>query len=238
MLLAHLLALICLSSCAAFASPPIAPRAAHVRIAPPLLLLEKDAVGSDTEAGGGDGDNRLLLGAAASLGLATAIHAPAFAQFASQWASISAAGVSGEDFWAPLRFWAFFAIGHPLIKPAVWIGEVLHTAPGPLVGLLPLGFVLGNLAVLALLATQPKVRLAAPVVSAALLVNFVGGGLEGSVSSSDYNLALDDGVKGCPAYEQVRQPSMDGFDITKERGRAAARSLATRLLETSARPCA
>ena len=69
--------------------------------------------------------------------------------------------------------------------------------------------------VLALLATQPKVRLAAPVVSAALLVNFVGGGLEGSVSSSDYNLALDDGVKGCPAYEQVRQPSMDGFDITK-----------------------
>ena len=92
---------------------------------------------------------------------------------------------------------------------------MLHTAPGPLVGLLPLGFVLGNLAVLALLATQPKVRLAAPVVSAALLVNFVGGGLEGSVSSSDYNLALDDGVKGCPAYEQVRQPSMDGFDITK-----------------------
>ena len=61
----------------------------------------------------------------------------------------------------------------------------------------------------------PRVRLAAPVVSAALLVNFVGGGLEGSVSSSDYNLALDDGVKGCPAYEQVRQPSMDGFDITK-----------------------
>ena len=35
-----------------------------------------------------------------------------------------------------------------------------------------------------------------------------------------YNLALNDGgVKGCPTYEQVRQPSMEGFDVEKYQGR-------------------
>ena len=32
-------------------------------------------------------------------------------------------------------------------------------------------------------------------------------------------MALDDGIRGCPTYEQVRQPSMEGFDRTLYTGR-------------------
>lgn len=163
--------------------------------------------------------NPLLTASGVALGLTSLIHAPTFATFAAQWSAIRDAGVSGDEFWAPLQFWIFFAIGHPLIKPAVAIGEVLHSAPGPLIGLLPATFVAANLAVLALLAAVPKARSAAAVAVVALTVNFVGCGLEGTVNQGDYNLALDDGVKGCPTYEQVRQPSMDSFDIKKYDGR-------------------
>ena len=48
---------------------------------------------------------------------------------------------------------------------------------------------------------------------------FVGAGLAGTGDLGAYNLALNDGIKGCPTYEQVRQPSMDDFDVTKYQGR-------------------
>ena len=48
---------------------------------------------------------------------------------------------------------------------------------------------------------------------------FVGSGLSGTGDLGAYNLALNDGIKGCPTYEQVRQPSMDDFDVTKYQGR-------------------
>lgn len=167
----------------------------------------------------GSSSNPLLLAAGAAVVLSVAAHAPAFATFASQWSAIGAAGVHGEEFWSAFRFWAFFAIGHVLIKPAVWIGEVLHTSPGPLVGVFPLSFLAANAIVLGLLAIQPKIRSAVSVLALASAINFVGSGLDGTVNNADYNLALDDGVKGCPAYEQVRMPSMDGFDISKYDGR-------------------
>ena len=52
---------------------------------------------------------------------------------------------------------------------------------------------------------------------------YVGSGLAGTAGLGDFNLALDDSykgqiVKGCPAYEEVRQPSMDNFDINKYQG--------------------
>jgi len=180
----------------------------------PLLALETDERPEDSRE-----SDLLPLGATAALALSFAVHAPAFAQFASQWAAISAAGVQGEEFWSAFRFWAFFALGHALIKPAVWIGEVLHSSPGPLLGVLPISFLGANILVLGLFATQPKIRNAFSVLLVALTINFVGSGLDGTVNNADYNLALDDGVKGCPAYEEVRQPSMDGFDITKYDGR-------------------
>ena len=54
-------------------------------------------------------------------------------------------------------------------------------------------------------------------------LSYVGSGLDGRAGLGDYNLALDDSyngqvVKGCPAYEEVRQSSMDKFDITKYQG--------------------
>jgi len=42
--------------------------------------------------------------------------------------------------------------------------------------------------------------------------------LQGNLAG--YNLALNDGgVKGCPTYEQVRQPSMANFDVERYQGR-------------------
>ena len=57
----------------------------------------------------------------------------------------------------------------------------------------------------------------------AAFITYIGLGLSGNAGLGDYNLALDDSyqgkvVKGCPAYEEVRQPSMDNFDINKYEG--------------------
>jgi len=69
------------------------------------------------------------------------------------------------------------------------------------------------------MAASSQLRSALLVGSLGLLVNFVGCGLEGRYDLAEYNLALDDGVRGCPTYEQVRQPSMDGFDVSRYTGR-------------------
>lgn len=47
--------------------------------------------------------------------------------------------------------------------------------------------------------------------------------MDGQAGLGDYNLALDDSykgqiVKGCPAYDEVRQPSMNNFDLQKYQG--------------------
>jgi hypothetical protein len=54
-------------------------------------------------------------------------------------------------------------------------------------------------------------------------LTYVGAGLDGAAGLGDFNLALDDSykgqiVKGCPAYEDVRQSSMDNFDLKKYQG--------------------
>ena len=158
--------------------------------------------------------------ALAGLVLTTLFHAPAFAQFADQWQQIGAAGIQGDDFWAPLQFWAFFAAMHPLLQPAIWIGEVLHGSPGPQIAdVMPITFLLGNVAVIGALQVVAELRTAVNIALLALFINYVGCGLEGTKDLSDYNLALDDGVKGCPTYEQVRQPSMASFDPKLYTGR-------------------
>ena len=69
-----------------------------------------------------------------------------------------------------------------------------------------------------------QIRNAVNVAALAAFIAYVGAGLSGTAGLGDYNLALDDSyqgqvVKGCPAYEEVRQPSMDNFDITKYEGK-------------------
>ena len=150
----------------------------------------------------------------------TLLHSPAFATFAAQWQAIGASGVSGDGFWAPFQFWLFFAAMHPLLQPALWISEVLHGSPGPQIAeLLPVTFLLGNVVVIGALAKLPQARTALNVALIGLFINYVGTGLEGTNGLGDYNLALDDGIKGCPTYEQVRQPTMASFDKTKYTGR-------------------
>lgn len=53
---------------------------------------------------------------------------------------------------------------------------------------------------------------------------YIGAGLDGEAGMGDFNLALDDSykgqvVKGCPAYEEVRQPSMNDFNLKKYQGK-------------------
>ena len=36
-----------------------------------------------------------------------------------------------SEFWPALNFWIFFAVGHPILQPILWISDVLHGTPGP-----------------------------------------------------------------------------------------------------------
>ena len=122
------------------------------------------------------------------------------------------------------QFWVFFAAMHPLLKPAIWIGEVLHSSPGPSIefqggDFMPWSFVAGNVAVIGALAFSKRLSGFVNVALLGLFINFVGLGLEGALDNGEYNLALNDGVKGCPTYQQVVQPSMADFDVKKYTGR-------------------
>lgn len=48
-----------------------------------------------------------------------------------------------------------------------------------------------------------QLRTSLAVGSLGLLINFIGCGLEGRYDLSEFNMQLDDGVRGCPAYEQA-----------------------------------
>ena len=56
------------------------------------------------------------------------------------------------------RTLVFFAVGHPILQPILWISDVLHGSPGPMVGdLVPLSFILGNVAFIGLTAFSKQV---------------------------------------------------------------------------------
>lgn len=179
---------------------------------------------------------------------AVASHGPAWISFFQSVAAMKSNVDNPADFWAALNFWIFFAVAHPLLQPVLWISDVLHGTPGPKVAdLVPALFLAGNAAAIAVVAVSKEVRSVQQNVPAsknectssqplptqvrdsvnvALLAAFfayVGSGLEGSAGLGDFNLALDDSfrgqiVKGCPAYDEVRQPSMDNFDLKKYQG--------------------
>jgi hypothetical protein len=67
------------------------------------------------------------------------------------------------------------------------------------------------------------VRTAVNIAAVAAFFAYVGAGLDGTAGLGDFNLALDDSykgqiVRGCPTYEEVRQPSMDNFNLEKYQG--------------------
>jgi hypothetical protein len=74
-----------------------------------------------------------------------------------------------------------------------------------------------------LLFAEKQIRNAINIVAVAAFLTYVGAGLDGQAGLGDYNLALDDSykgqiVKGCPAYNDVRQSSMDNFNLDKYQG--------------------
>lgn len=133
--------------------------------------------------------------------------------------------VPADEFWSALNFWIFFAVGHPILQPILWISDVLHGSPGfKVADLVPFTFILGNVAVITAFFQFKEFRNAMNIAAVTAFFAYVGAGLDGTAGMGDFNLALDDSykgqvVKGCPTYEEVRQPSMDNFDIAKYQGK-------------------
>lgn len=163
------------------------------------------------------------IGLVVAAGLA---YAPAWSELFQQMdAVLSAQGVADtmqtEPSTAALSFWFFFALLHPILEPVLWISEVLHSSPGPLVAdLVPVSFIAANILVIAVSVRFEEVRTVATGALAAAFLAYVGAGVNGDGNMGAYNLALNDGgVKGCPTYDQVRQPSVKGLDLEKYQGK-------------------
>jgi hypothetical protein len=176
-----------------------------------------------------DGSSSLIPSAlplaAAAFGIGgIAVHFNAWSNFFQSVMEMKESISDPADFWAALNFWIFFAVGHPVLQPILWISDVLHGTPGPkLADLLPVGFLLGNLAVIGAVTVSKEFRNAVNIFALSAFLTYVGAGLDGSAGLGDFNLALDDSyngrvVKGCPTYEEVRQPSMDDFDLKNYQG--------------------
>jgi hypothetical protein len=153
------------------------------------------------------------------------IHANGWKSFFSSVLQMKEAAQTPEAFWSALNFWIFFAVGHPLLQPILSISEILHATPGPKLGdLIPLIFLLGNVFAITVVTLSKEIRNAVNIFALSAFLTYVGAGLDGKGGLGDFNLGLDDSykgqpIRGCPTYEQVRQPSMDNFDISKYQGK-------------------
>ena len=151
-------------------------------------------------------------------------HAGAWSNFYQSIMQMKESIADPADFSAALNFWIFFAVGHPLLQPILWISDVLHGTPGPMVAdLVPVLFIAGNAAIIYAVSTSKEIRTGLNIFALSAFISYVGAGLDGQAGLGDYNLALDDSyagkvVKGCPTYDEVRQKSMDDFDLVKYQG--------------------
>lgn len=226
---------------------PIVSAETNEKFADALLDVLKVVSGSDeslsstgttnSKSSGGDGgnnDNKGPLGflpknslvfAVAAIGsVAVLSHAGAYADFYASMQEMKVNIDDPADFSAALNFWIFFAVGHPILQPILWISDVLHGSPGPMIGnLVPLTFLLGNVVAIAAITYVAEIRNAVNVAALFAFFAYVGAGLDGQAGMGDFNLAVDDSykgqiVKGCPAYDEVRQPSMNDFNLEKYQG--------------------
>lgn len=101
----------------------------------------------------------LVVKSAAVLGTASLLtHAGAYVSFFQSVMEMKAKA-NPEDFWPALDFWIFFAVGHAILQPILWISDVLHGSPGPLLGgLVPATFVVGNIIVIGAVSFSKEVR--------------------------------------------------------------------------------
>lgn len=170
-------------------------------------------------------EGSLSLAAAALGAVGLAIHAGAWSEFFSNLVTMKENVANPQDFWDAFNFWVFFAVGHPLLQPILWISDVLHGSPGPMVfDLVPVSFLMANILFIGATAWSKEFRGALNVAALSAFLTYVGAGLDGQAGLGDFNLQLNDSyqgqiVKGCPAYDEVRQPSMDSFDLEKYQGK-------------------
>lgn len=133
-------------------------------------LLEKVAGAKDvalTSSANGNFLSKLnipegaLALAAADLGLVgIAIHWGAWSEFFSNLAEMKANVADPSEFWDAFNFWVFFAVGHPLLQPILWISDVLHGSPGPMVfDLVPATFLMANILFIGATAWSKEVSL-------------------------------------------------------------------------------
>jgi len=154
-------------------------------------------------------------------------HIPAWNNFLSNVSYMKEAigAEQAQDFFAAINFWVFFAVGHAILQPILYLSDVLHGSPGPLIGdLVPATFILANVVFLTAFSISQEIRNVLNIVLFSLFLNYVGVGLDGKGGLGDYNLAINDSyegkiVKGCPAYDDVKLDSMKDFDITKYQGK-------------------
>jgi hypothetical protein len=103
--------------------------------------------------------NNALTLAATAIGVGMiATHANAYGQFYNSVMEMKQ-NASPEDFSSALNFWIFFAVGHPILQPILWISDVLHGSPGPKIAdLVPYTYLIGNLAAIGVITFSKQVR--------------------------------------------------------------------------------
>jgi hypothetical protein len=103
--------------------------------------------------------NSLALAAAAVGSVALLSHAGGYFHFIQSILQMKQNVEDPADFWAALNFWIFFAVGHPILQPILWISDVLHGSPGPKAAdLVPYTFLAGNVIFIAAFTFSKEVR--------------------------------------------------------------------------------
>lgn len=208
---------------------PIVSKETNEIFADSLIEILKSATKTAKSQAQGDMMKKAVtpIAALTAVSAAVALHGNAWMDFyqniMQMKQNLEAAG-NFEDFWPAVNFWIFFAVGHPILQPILWISDVLHGSPGPMVGdLVPLSFLIGNVVVLGALAFSKELQAAVNILAVSAFIAYVGAGLDGQAGTGDYQLGVNDDYqgkvfKGCPTYEEVRQPSMNDFDLNKYQG--------------------
>jgi hypothetical protein len=95
-------------------------------------LVEKVVASSSSSSSGNFLSNlnisegSLSLAAAACGAVGIAMHAPAWSEFFTNLSIMKENVADPKDFYDAFNFWVFFAVGHPLLQPILWISDVLQ----------------------------------------------------------------------------------------------------------------
>ena len=148
----------------AFVPPSLRLQPAMQQPSSVVRFLETDSKSNQPEEEPNDPliPENLLVAPTALLGVvAIATQAGAYSNFFASLAQMKEnMAADPTDYWPAVNFWIFFAASHAILQPIIWISEVLHASPGPLVGdLVPVSFIVGNAVAIAAITFSKEVRL-------------------------------------------------------------------------------